>query len=171
MFEIRYLDESYPGFVVLIAICLARLTLRARLAAAAVLLIACVPALRKAERPVEDWRAAVAFVAKRAKPGDTIALYPQFEYKSYDYYARRSSPPLPASALMPYPNDPNARAATAQLSVPRLWLISATLFDTSPRNLGRKRYVLDYLKQHDRPIPGARAAFAGDLQAEGFVAR
>lgn len=168
MLETRYLDESYPGFVVLVAICLARLPWRAGLIVAAVVLLAAVPALRKAERPIEDWRGAAAYVAAHARPGDTIALYPSFEFKSYDYYARRTTPPLPAAALLPYPNQPGARASVAQLAAPRVWLISATLFDTSPRALGRERYVLDYLHAYYRALPRDTATFAGDLRVEAF---
>ena len=128
IFVDKYLLESLPFAVLLLAAGLDRLRPRALSLGALVLILAVsihadVAYHRQSDK--DDWRAATRYVVTSAQPGDAALFFPRFVFAPYDYY--RGS--LHATAQLPvviYPGtlgDGDIRDALSRLEHQhgRLW--------------------------------------------------
>lgn len=139
IFVPHYLDGAYPAYILLVAIALARLPAAGSAAALAAFVVLMIKPISLVYHPVnEDWRSATAFVLAGAHAGDAIVVYPSFERRSYEYYARNLAGTVPANETLGARDarrtPPMSRRA---LVAPRLWIVLAPRFDGSSSSLVR----------------------------------
>lgn len=166
VFVDRYLFEAYPAFVVIVAICLARLGLPFTVFAFSCIAAASIHPLARCYNDIENWRGAVSFVLHNERSGDLVVVYPGGEQISYDFYAGgKTSVPTISIAKTTARRIPPVPSAVIQDH--RVWLITAELFNG--RLNGGHRFITDALEKHD--ILAGDRAFAGDIHVMRFERR
>ena len=91
LFVHRYLLVSLPGYLILIALGLARIRRKTLLAGMLVVFIG-LSAASIAQgyfRPVEDWRGAVEYVLSNSKAEDSVLIYVPYAANNFTFYATR----------------------------------------------------------------------------------
>lgn len=140
--EQRFLIICLPAGALLAAATLSQLRPRFAAAVAVVLVIGSAYALvRYYRQPSEDWRAAAAYIAAHARPGDVVLAEPQFADAVLQYYLRRDARESAASpGFLPFP-------FTGLLPDRRIWLTAccipsdfAATLQFFYRAAGAKRY-------------------------------
>ena len=124
VFVHRYLLVALPGYLILLALGLARLRRQAMLAVALTVFIglSAVSIAQGYFRPVEDWRGAVDYVLSRTTPEDTVLVYIPYGMNDFIFYtARRERAGLP----MTLGNLDSAHSVQQLESIasPRAWLL------------------------------------------------
>ena len=96
LFVFRYLLICVPFFVLLASIGLSRLNPRSVMIVVTALIVGLSlfeDHIFYQEGPNQDWRGAVDFVAAKAKPGDVLLVFPEWNVNPVRYYVGRLSEP------------------------------------------------------------------------------
>src|SRR4051812_32605004 len=123
IFVHRYLLISLPGYLLLIALGLAKLR-KSALAAVLVIVIALsgVSIVQGYSRPIEDWRGAVEYVLSNANNGDAVLVYVPDGSNNFNFYAHRMERER-AHAAIQMIDTSGGTSGIAGLTFPRAWLI------------------------------------------------
>ncbi len=124
IFVHRYLLVVLPGYLMLIALGLARIRSRTLLASALVSLIALsnVSIAQGYFRPVEDWRGVVDHVLTNARPDDSVMIYFPYAVNNFIFYAARRE----RMGLKTNPariDGVNSAKQLESITSPRTWLL------------------------------------------------
>jgi hypothetical protein len=102
LFAPRFLIVAMPGIVLLAVVGLARLPRPLTIAAGLlVLALSTRHVLQTQGMPMEDFRAATAYVLADAQPGDAVAFYRTSRRIPFEYYARREGVKRLPRSLLP----------------------------------------------------------------------